>query len=474
MEVFFYNMADKFPKYPNETHKQEHDNSSSPTTKRVSLYGWDVDNTKKVKVGINSDGELKVTAGGHISTLNSTTTILDPAGVNVFTGASEDIKDISAIIVSLKASHASATDGLSVQFSPDGTNWDNTDDFTIPADKGKTFSFQPAARYMRVVYTNGAVKQTSFRLQTILKHTNVKPSSHRISDAIIDDDDAELVTSVLKAKANGGGYVNIEATAANNLRVTDAESIFAISKGDVVGTTTVHKFGKNEDVAATFEPLSIGAFYQTPQVAAATTVRVKAGGNAADIDTTGDGARKIVVQGLDETGALVSETISTNGEDAGTAGSITFIRIFRAYVSESGVYAGAGVDSMAASVTIEDSGGDDVWAIIHKPDIGRSQSQIGQYTVPLGKTAFVFSYLLTTDSNKTVDFLFFQRGGILDAAAPYQARRTVVEEIGVQGHLNGTFEGGQAFGELTDIGWMCKAAAAAQVTVDFEIVLVDN
>ena len=63
---------------------------------------------------------------------------------------------------------------------------------------------------------------------------------------------------------------------------------------------------------------------------------------------------------------------------------------------------------------------------------------------------------------------------ILDTAAPYQARRTVVEEIGVQGHLSGTFEGGQKFTELTDIGWMVKASATAQATVDFEIILVNN
>ena len=66
----------------------------------------------------------------------------------------------------------------------------------------------------------------------------------------IDDDDAELVTSVLKAKANGGGYVNIQATASENLRVTDAESGLAIAKGDVTGTSFVHKFGATPDFDA--------------------------------------------------------------------------------------------------------------------------------------------------------------------------------------------------------------------------------
>ena len=245
-----------------------------------------------------------------------------------------------------------------------------------------------------------------------------------------------------------------------------------VSAGEIAGQSYVHKFGKNEDVAATFEPLSIGAFYQTPQPASATVLRVKAG-NIADIDTTGTGARKITIQGLDETGALVSETLSTNGTSAGTAGTVTFMRVFRGYVSESGTYAGDGSDSMAATVIIETSAGV-VWLTLHKPDVGRGQSQIGLYTIPLGYTAYVYSYLLTTDSNKAVDFLFFKRESILDSAAPYQARRTVVEEVGVQGHLNGTFLWGQKFTELTDLGWMVKAAAAAQATVDFDMLLIQN
>lgn len=256
------------------------------------------------------------------------------------------------------------------------------------------------------------------------------------------------------------------------LNVSIKDYLIEVSKGNIPGATIVHKFGKHEDVDTTFEPLSIGGVYQTMQPAGATALRVKAG-NANDT-AAGSGARSIYVQGLDETGDLVGETLATAGASAGAAGSITFIRSFRSYVATSGTYATAGADSMAASIVIENSGGGTDWLTIHKPDIGRSQSQIGQYSVPLGKTAYVFKYLLTTDSNKAVDFLFFKREGILDAAAPYQAKRTVVEEIGVQGHLDGEFIGGQQFTELTDIGWMCKAAAAAEATVDFEILLVDD
>jgi len=187
--------------------------------------------------------------------------------------------------------------------------------------------------------------------------------------------------------------------------------LIEVSKGNIAGHSLVHKFGKNEDVGTTFEPLSIGAVYQTPQPAAATVLRVKAG-NVNDT-AAGTGAREVTIQGLDETGAVQEEALATAGASAGAAGSITFIRVFRAFVSSSGTYATAAADSMAADIVVENGGGGTDWLTIEMPDIGRGQSQIGVYSVPLGKTAYVFSYIMTTDSSKAVDFLFFRREGIL-------------------------------------------------------------
>jgi len=62
-----------------------------------------------------------------------------------------------------------------------------------------------------VVYTNGGSEQTYFRLQTQIKTTYVKPSSHRIQDSISDDDDAELTTAVIKVKTPSGKFVNANA-----------------------------------------------------------------------------------------------------------------------------------------------------------------------------------------------------------------------------------------------------------------------
>ena len=249
------------------------------------------------------------------------------------------------------------------------------------------------------------------------------------------------------------------------------DQFFEISQGNRSGYSLVHKFGKHEDVQTTYQALSVGGIYQAPQVSGAVALRIKAGD--ANDSSAGTGARKILVQGLDETGAEVTESLNTNGASSGSVGSVTFMRVYRSYVEESGTYATGASQSHAASIIIESAAAAE-WLTIDVTDVARSQSQIGNYTVPLGKEAYVFEYSLTTDSNKAVDFLFFKRENILQTSAPYSAKRVVREHVGIQGHYDGTFKGGQKFDELTDIGWMVKSASAAIATVDFEIVLVDK
>jgi len=78
MEVFFYNMADQYPKYVNETHKQEHDNSSGPARKRVQLWGWDPVNLVPVKILVSPDGDMKT------STQNMAMKITEDGSVTYF------------------------------------------------------------------------------------------------------------------------------------------------------------------------------------------------------------------------------------------------------------------------------------------------------------------------------------------------------------------------------------------------------
>jgi hypothetical protein len=152
-------------------------------------------------IGVDSQNGLVTVTPGHVSTDNSTTDTLN-AGI-AFTGEWENIANFGVIVVSVTSDVASATDGLQVDYSSDGTvaGIISCDNYTLAAGATKTWSFQAAAKFFRVVYTNGASNQTSFNLQTVLKPYYVKPSSHRIQDSIIDDDDAELTKSVLTGQS---------------------------------------------------------------------------------------------------------------------------------------------------------------------------------------------------------------------------------------------------------------------------------
>ena len=107
---------------------------------------------------------------GVITTNNSTSTPLGISGT--FTGTGEDISDYNTVGVSVFTDQDSATAGLQIQFSSNNTNWDINNNYKIFANQGEYHAVQVKARYCRIVYTNGGVAQTTFRLQTIYGNGN--------------------------------------------------------------------------------------------------------------------------------------------------------------------------------------------------------------------------------------------------------------------------------------------------------------
>ena len=184
-----------------------------------------------------------------------------------------------------------------------------------------------------------------------------------------------------------------------------------IARGSVRGFSSVHKFGA-ATVGTSFVPVARGSVWQTPQVAGATTLRIKASGDANDT-AAGTGAREVCLQGLDETGALVEECVATAGASASSATTTTFIRLFRAWVSESGTYASQSAPSHADDIVIENGAGGTDWATLSATGFARGQSEIGCYTVPRGYQAYVKGFVVSSDASKSTDFIFYQRRNIL-------------------------------------------------------------
>jgi hypothetical protein len=105
------------------------------------------------------------------------------------------------------------------------------------------------------------------------------------------------------------------------------------------------------------------------------------------------------------------------------------------------------------------------------------QSEIGAYTVPTGKTAYVLSQHVVVDSSKTVDAIFFNRPNADDVSSPYSgAMRLVNKFIGVTGEIRFAPKAPQGgFVGPCDIGFMAKVASSTgDISVDFDILLVDD
>lgn len=163
-------------------------------------------------------------AGNVISLLNSSITTL-LAGAT-YTGTGEDVSNFSEMRISIRPSHDSATDGLSIQQSSDNTNWDIVDVYTIPATTGKTFVVPRQARYFRIVYTNGGTNLTSFRLQSILNRTATAGSSQRAQDAYSNENDLEQVWSFISGW-NGTTWDRIRSTTVGIQTIEQAQTVSA-------------------------------------------------------------------------------------------------------------------------------------------------------------------------------------------------------------------------------------------------------
>ena len=147
-----------------------------------------------------------------------------------------------------------------------------------------------------------------------------------------------------------------------------------------------------------------------------------------------------------------------------------------AFVSKSGTYATTSVGSHADDIVIENGSGGTDWATIANTDFSRSRTQIGFYTVPLGKTAFIHSFSTTIDSTKSADILAVFRANILETAAPFTAMCVILELGGVTGQDSQSFKlPTQPFPALTDIGLLGKiASGTTQIDVTFTLILIED
>lgn len=243
-----------------------------------------------------------------------------------------------------------------------------------------------------------------------------------------------------------------------------------VAKGNVPNHSIVHKFGRNTSVPNGSWELVANLSGATPFLSAATTVRVKAGGSANDIASTGSHARTLRVYGIDDSLAFADEVINLNGASASTSTTTSFWRLYRGVVETAGTYATPWNDT---AIIVEDTAGT---TDLLNMSANESQTKLGWYQWATGYDAYILSYTFTVDSNKPADIRVRSRANFNDTSAPVSPIKTIEYFDGIAGVFNYIHE----TPDLIESGpaelWVEAngSGAATEVTVDFEMLLVQT
>ena len=283
-------------------------------------------------------GTITALAATLVSAGNSSTTTL--AGNATFTGSSQDCSGYSQVSVLVFADVASATNGLSVQVSSNGTNWDDVQTRTVAAGTATHMAIGVSARYVRVVYTNGASAQSAFRLSTTLLSTPFSGTTTDVDTAPVTGDQALLTQAVMvgKTTAGGGAYVAAKVNPSGALSADVSGSTVQLTAGTAaIGSVTVTSAPTTAITAASL-PLPTGA----------ATSALQGGGLPAALGA--GGGLKVDGSG---TALPVSGTVTAN---IGTSGSLALDATLTGGTSKAIARGGAKGTTTAADVTSTSAG----------------------------------------------------------------------------------------------------------------------
>lgn len=199
----------------------------------------------------------------YVSVVNSSTTTL---GSNTtFTGTSESTVIYKSVIVSVFSDVSSATNGLSIQFSTNGTNWDFVYNYTITGGTAFSKTIQVASSNFRVVYTNGSSAQTTFRLQSILAAsqdaentsypmTNYTPVYSNVVepiDAFGDTSTTSKEPSIIVTFQYNINASIVTSTVTGTAAITQANAMAVLSTVASAGTARLQSIGLTQYTAGT-------------------------------------------------------------------------------------------------------------------------------------------------------------------------------------------------------------------------------
>lgn len=382
---------------------------------------------------------------GIVDHTNSSTALL--ANSATFTGEWINVSKYSEFTCLISTDKPGT---LMMDLSTDAVNIDRTKTVLVRETGGHVSTLAVVSKYMRVRYTNGTSgAQTVMRLQTILHKYKSKNLTSTTSQVISDKDDCELIRLV-------------------------NDPILDFARNVVSDKRVIHKFGRNPEVDDTWEDIWNNGGDITFLTSASTLEAISLDAN----DTVaGSGARTLTLEGLDDTGVEITETMDMNGTSATTATSSSFRRLDRCYVATCGTYGGTNYDN----ITVRVSGAGATLALITGAETtgtatyGYSHSQLSLYTVPLNFKAYLTRININIDGTKTATIALYKREDFLQTAGNRHPRRLVWKGDDIAGLSTVQFGSYIEFPELTDIWFRAKADAnGTLIDVQMDLILIDQ
>ena len=182
----------------------------------------------------------------------------------------------------------------------------------------------------------------------------------------------------------------------NELHVENTPEGWEISRGNVVGKTSIHILGSNDDTSTSLEDMvESSALYVFP---AAGGIQMEVAGGANDT-SVGSGVQEVMIHYLDAGYVERFEFVETNGATPVNTVATDILRIQNMHASRVG---GGGV--AAGNITLKDTGASVEYTRIRQ---GINTSLTGVWTVPIAKTLYITEWetaAIAQTANKTAEF----------------------------------------------------------------------
>lgn len=187
------------------------------------------------------------------------------------------------------------------------------------------------------------------------------------------------------------------------------DKLHAIATGGIPGHSVVNKFGANPDVGTTIETVwEEGGVYAYP----ASAIAMEIVSDDVNDDDGSTGAETVTVYGLDANYNEQSETVTLDGTTP-VALVNTYLRVYRMKVRSAGA-----TGANEGKIEVQNTANTVTYCSI---TAGNNQSLAAFWTVPAGKTAYLCTADMSTDSNKGLQTFIFVRpyGEVFQLKQPF-------------------------------------------------------